>query len=1610
MTLGEVVVSVIQFGARLGLELVPFNDAVVLGIDKVTAQLEAKDASDACARQALPRFRSLCGLVKRLEGLECRDDGAPQALVDVLAEFAHVAGKWRGKTAVKRAWSARTYRERFSQLVNRLDAAIQDLTLSVGVDAALETRRLREDLSRAFDFKTSRRRDFDAESDDENDARDELLAAGTALGGTKSGVAKLLKNQDVSEAELADIMTQLVALRDAEEKEPALKSLKNALSADALRDALLEMRESFELTAQDLEKAFGSSAKDDSDVAGRDAILAACRDLRRGGGDFDAVARQTFAYVRRHARVPVGRDIPIDDFAKAFEALFLPLAQSRGAALALRKKNIVSERAFASFFRLWIKENEEEEEEEKPLVRWTSSDVATYVRGLDGNYADVAAKIEQHGVDGAVLCEDEKIVDDIATEMRMTSVRSKVLHRKLSGLVASASSPQKQQLLDYSKKAAEFFSEAAAAAAAAGRGGLWSCETPEMLDAYLRKTHGVVGFADAFPDIAARDLLRLGDVSRKDESWWARLDACLLDQGAEFYRIAALSRASDPASRLATLKWGRVLGKGSFGVAMLVEADQMVVVVKFQALQSSSKRILGVEAHRSYVANAENDRMKAIASDFVVRVFDYGTVPAAGVLWVIQEYMAGSDLRRRSERRARDPVRGDDAWRWVKDLIAGLDALHERMILHCDIKMANVFLSSPVDAKARCKLGDLGLASRSTTTSGGGGGGGSQKNALSEQHKYQADVWSATCVAFELFTGAEPPPNGSFSFHDLAPLPTRREGYLLRAMIEDRPTARDLLATVVPEAEQVHTSRESFSNNTGVDVLSQTLTPKAIDILREKVRQIPFLATALDSQSADVCKTDFVQGMTKLGSDFVVAAYRHYFDVVVMNSARNPPSFWQWIFRFLVGAQLRFSSTLAIVKRHASDALRRLFDFLFLFVEDDPDRAERASVPRVVAFVWLVVGRLWRASHSFVNEKEATAADSLFRHDPEWTARLEDANLGRVPVLEFSKEFFGPRALAAVLNVDDGGARVSTFVDALVSTVGHCALCVRNLAANLNSHFSRDYGLLLDAAFFEDFGGCPEMISRFAWRSAARASPIQNSRLVVGFQTLVRAANDFGGGGCFIDDLKGKTYPLLDLSRFASEYVKTRGIPRRRRGGNDDYFEDRRGRALFHCWCVCVQLSDEIETIARRGVDAGDRVFEVLRQVKASVRRMSDLCLDSLFDLGHVFRTDDVNLEAFAWDVCAGYGRRIAFLALSPALTAAFVEVLRAGAKLLRDDVVFDDRARTRLSRALRLMLPAAAGNATTFADCVDILFEFVDRSGDGRGTSVSRDDDLAKLIEELVDIGLSAAGYAVELAVPVVASSFANLARVFLSEASSGGGGGGGDQEEGALIDDLASWITTIDDDNDDAKNEEEAAAAASLRAERLESADRARRYLRTALCRMLDSHDKRPRAFWRKRGEPYSWGVHDLDAKILAFDDDFATFAAPTMVSFFEREVRYQFDILALDPEASVIQAGFASVRMQSVEGSADEGTGDDRFGWAVDGGRGCLWHDARRTEWPVEWHVGDSVLLAYSPVAGTISYAKNGHPLSRVFGSVPPGLFPSITASHATIKYDLYIPQLD
>jgi non-specific serine/threonine protein kinase len=257
-----------------------------------------------------------------------------------------------------------------------------------------------------------------------------------------------------------------------------------------------------------------------------------------------------------------------------------------------------------------------------------------------------------------------------------------------------------------------------------------------------------------------------------------------------------------------------LIGRGGMGVvyrATQLALSREVAVKILQAdLSPSATRVARFRREARLTAKPRHPNL--------VEIYDFGVAPGVGA-YLVMELLGGRSLR--EELRARESLPPHEAIALVRAICAGLHAVHESGILHCDLKPENVFLVDTASGVTP-KLLDFGVAKSLATEAAVA----PRADALAGSPRYLApeqfvgddldratDVYALGCVLYELLTGRGPFVSASVAglvYHHVATTPAppsaRRAGIpegldlvVLRALAKD-PSARFATASELAEA------------------------------------------------------------------------------------------------------------------------------------------------------------------------------------------------------------------------------------------------------------------------------------------------------------------------------------------------------------------------------------------------------------------------------------------------------------------------------------------------------------------------------------------------------------------------------------------------------------------------------------------------------------------------------------------------------------------------------------------------------------------------------------------------------------------------------------------
>ncbi|XP_063648657.1 serine/threonine-protein kinase Nek5 isoform X2 [Pan troglodytes] len=196
----------------------------------------------------------------------------------------------------------------------------------------------------------------------------------------------------------------------------------------------------------------------------------------------------------------------------------------------------------------------------------------------------------------------------------------------------------------------------------------------------------------------------------------------------------------------------KAIGQGAFGKAYLAKgkSDSKHCVIKeinFEKMPIQEK-----EASKKEVILLEKMKHPNIVAFF-------SSFQENGRLFIVMEYCDGGDLMKRINRQRGVLFSEDQILGWFVQISLGLKHIHDRKILHRDIKAQNIFLSKNGMV---AKLGDFGIARvlnnsmELARTCIGTPYYLSPEICQNKPYNNKTDIWSLGCVLYELCTLKHP--------------------------------------------------------------------------------------------------------------------------------------------------------------------------------------------------------------------------------------------------------------------------------------------------------------------------------------------------------------------------------------------------------------------------------------------------------------------------------------------------------------------------------------------------------------------------------------------------------------------------------------------------------------------------------------------------------------------------------------------------------------------------------------------------------------------------------------------------------------------------------------
>ena len=201
------------------------------------------------------------------------------------------------------------------------------------------------------------------------------------------------------------------------------------------------------------------------------------------------------------------------------------------------------------------------------------------------------------------------------------------------------------------------------------------------------------------------------------------------------------------SSSLTDFEIGKTLGKGSFGMVCLVRR-------KFDGKTYAMKRIKIVQLSEKDKENALNE-IRILASLSHKNIIGYKDAffdQKSKTLNIVMEFADDGDISTKIKNNLKHKLHFEEntIWKYLIQILEGLNYLHEKKIIHRDLKSANIFLMKD----RTIKIGDLNVSKYNKLgmayTQTGTPYYASPEIWMDKPYDYKSDIWSLGCILYEI--------------------------------------------------------------------------------------------------------------------------------------------------------------------------------------------------------------------------------------------------------------------------------------------------------------------------------------------------------------------------------------------------------------------------------------------------------------------------------------------------------------------------------------------------------------------------------------------------------------------------------------------------------------------------------------------------------------------------------------------------------------------------------------------------------------------------------------------------------------------------------------------
>ncbi|KAG5647644.1 hypothetical protein DXG03_008997 [Asterophora parasitica] len=246
---------------------------------------------------------------------------------------------------------------------------------------------------------------------------------------------------------------------------------------------------------------------------------------------------------------------------------------------------------------------------------------------------------------------------------------------------------------------------------------------------------------------------------RSTKLWGSKLEEVTTAQAK---MAAGVQAAPESPSGGATFKWvrGELIGRGTYGrvyLALNATTGEMIAVKQVETPRTASDKNDSRQVTVVQALKMESETLKDLDHPNIVQYLGFEETPDN--LSIFLEYVPGGSIGSCLLKHGKFDENVTKSF--TSQILAGLEYLHSKGILHRDLKADNIL----VEMSGVCKISDFGISKRTDDASGGAFTAMQGTvfwmapeviNTQKKGYNFKIDIWSVGCVVLEMWAGMRP--------------------------------------------------------------------------------------------------------------------------------------------------------------------------------------------------------------------------------------------------------------------------------------------------------------------------------------------------------------------------------------------------------------------------------------------------------------------------------------------------------------------------------------------------------------------------------------------------------------------------------------------------------------------------------------------------------------------------------------------------------------------------------------------------------------------------------------------------------------------------------------